>query len=141
MAPPRVVDYQPETDELALLQTLEGGAGGDEGEGEEAAPEAGEGQEEGGVEEDAGDVEAARRRQVGAGLGCQLAAAASQGDGGACASKPARLLGPACPCKCPGLAGSHAPGWKCCAPLAPTVAADASYVRTHTDTTSEFHKQ
>ncbi|KAL4434252.1 hypothetical protein ABPG75_000693 [Micractinium tetrahymenae] len=53
VAPPKTVDYQPETDELALLQTLEGAAGEDEGEGDEAA----------GEEEDEGGVEAARRKQ------------------------------------------------------------------------------
>lgn len=54
MAPPRTVDYDVETDELALLQTLEGG--GDEDDEEE-------GQQQEGAE-DAGGVEAARRKQV-----------------------------------------------------------------------------
>jgi hypothetical protein len=57
---PRTVDYQPETDELALLQTLEGGGGGEEEEEEEGQ----EGQEGGEAEEDAGDLAAARRRQA-----------------------------------------------------------------------------
>jgi hypothetical protein len=54
-----VVDYQPETDELALLQTLGG-------EAEEVEEE--EHEEEGGdadmLEGDGGGVEAARRRRV-----------------------------------------------------------------------------
>ncbi|KAK9828774.1 hypothetical protein WJX72_002013 [[Myrmecia] bisecta] len=39
-APPAFVDYQPETDEMALLQTLEEGAGeeGEEGDGDDAVP-------------------------------------------------------------------------------------------------------
>lgn len=53
MAPPRVVDYQPETDELALLQTLEGAV---EEEGQEEAPEEDDDEEGGAV--------AARRKQV-----------------------------------------------------------------------------
>ncbi|PSC76643.1 Nop53 (60S ribosomal biogenesis) [Micractinium conductrix] len=53
VAPPRTVDYDVETDELALLQTLEGG--GDEDDEEE-------GQQQEGAE-DAGGVEAARRKQ------------------------------------------------------------------------------
>lgn len=54
MAPPRVVDWQPETDELALLQTIEGGAGDEEG--EEAA--------QAGSDDDAVGAMAARRRQA-----------------------------------------------------------------------------
>ncbi len=55
MAPPRTVDYQPETDELALLQTLEGTA---EEEGQEEGPSEGD-------DDDAEGLEAARRKQVG----------------------------------------------------------------------------
>ena len=57
MAPPRVVDYQPETDELALLQTL-GGEADEEQEDEE-------GRDVDMLAGDGGGVEAARRRQVG----------------------------------------------------------------------------
>ena len=59
MAPPRVVDYQPETDGLALLQTLGG----------EAEEEEDDEEEEGEEEEDADMLETARRRQVRQGCG------------------------------------------------------------------------
>lgn len=54
MPPPRTVDYQPESDELALLQTLEGGPEG-EADAQDADEEA---------EGDGGDLEAARRKRV-----------------------------------------------------------------------------
>ena len=57
MAPPRVVDYQPETDELALLQTL-GGEADEEEEEEEGGEDADM------LDGDGGGVEAARRRRV-----------------------------------------------------------------------------
>lgn len=58
MAPPRTVDYDVETDELAMLQTIEGGAGGDD-DGPGAGGDSGAEEEE--VAEGAA---AARRRQV-----------------------------------------------------------------------------
>ena len=66
LAPQSVVDYHPEQDELALLQTLEGWTGGDEDEeeeegGDDAAPAAATAAWGG---EDGAAVAAARRKQV-----------------------------------------------------------------------------